>query len=138
MQSHIETYGYGFRRKLCKNVSFWFIEKFMPRHHLFIEIHHRGLKRENAIGWCDINCNSYRPRDFLIEIQSHLPEDLYIKTLLHEFIHVKQWVFENLRERRGKMYWNTTEIADMLDINQPHEIEAYSMEEILYSEYMSS
>ena len=110
----------------------------MPRHHLWIQICHRGLKRENVVGWCDVSGKTYRPRDFLIEIQTHLPEELYIKTLIHELIHVRQWVFENLRERRGKMYWNSNEILNMADTNEPHEAEAYGQEDILYSEYMRS
>ena len=73
MQSFIEISGYGYRKRDCEDVTSWFVNQFLPRHKLYIEIVHRGLKREAVYGWCDYTGDSYRPRDFLIELNtSHL------------------------------------------------------------------
>lgn len=132
----IEHYGYGYSKKLCDDVSFWFLNTFFPRHKINVEIIHRGLKRENVFGWCDVIGGIYRPRNFVIEIQSHMDKDIYIQTLMHEFTHVSQWVNKTLYEYKGKMYYKSCKIEDYDYEDQPHEIEAREQEEILYSDYL--
>ena len=60
----------------------------MPKHHLDITVVHRGLKREGALGFCTVMDCDHRPREFLIEMETTLSEDLYCQTLLHELWHV--------------------------------------------------
>jgi hypothetical protein len=78
---------------------------------------------------------SYRPREFLIELDTHMPEELYIKTLLHELTHLRQWVVGSLRQKRGKMYYGKECMEDYEYWYQGHEIEAREQEETLYVEY---
>ena len=92
-------------RRRCKRVIEWFKAKYMPRHHLDITVVHRGLKRDHVYGYCSVNDCDYRPRDFLIELQTDMPEDLYVSTLLHELWHVYQHVNGTLRVKRGVRYW---------------------------------
>lgn len=128
--------GYGYRKRLCEDVTFWFLNKFLPRHKITVEIVHRGLKREQVFGWCDFVGKSYKPRSFLIELNTYMDEEMYIKTLLHELTHLKQWVVGSLRFRCGKMYYDK-ECLENIDYWQlPHEIEARKQEEILYLEYL--
>ena len=136
MQSFIEISGYGYRKRICEDVTFWFVNRFLPRHKLDILIVHRGLKREFVYGWCDFEDDYKRPRSFLIEIQSYLSKEEYIKTLLHELVHVRQWVIGSLRMKRGKMCYRKipVELYDYWD--QPHEIEAREQENILYLRYL--
>jgi len=136
MQSIIEINGYGYRKRICEDVTLWFLNKFLPRHQLYVEIQHRGLKRECVYGWCDYTGESYRPREFLIELDTYMHEELYIKTLLHELVHLRQWVTESLRAKRNKRYYNSTNVEEFDYEDQPHEIEAREQEEILYSQYM--
>lgn len=138
MYSYIETSGYGYSKQLCEDVCNWFIENHMPRHHLYIDVVHRGLKRENALGFCDYTGDSYRPREFLIEIQSHLERTQYIMTLLHELVHVHQWVTGSLKSKRGKMYYGKTNVEDLDYEDQPHEIEAKQKEVTLYWKYVQN
>ena len=138
MQSFIEISGYGYRKRDCEDVTSWFVNQFLPRHKLYIEIVHRGLKREAVYGWCDYTGDSYRPRDFLIELNTYMDQELYIKTLLHELVHLRQWVTGTLRAKRGKRYYESVNVEELDYEDQPHEIEAREQEMILYEEYMNS
>ena len=128
--------GYGYRKLLCEDVTTWFLNKFLPRHKIEVEILHRGLKLEEVYGYCDYVGESYRPREFLIELQTHMEEELYIKTLLHELTHLRQWVLGSLRMRRGKMHYGKEPVENYEYWYQPHEIEAREQEETLYLEYL--
>ena len=137
MQSFVIYSGYGYSKRLCEDVTTWFLNKFLPRHQIEVEILHRGLKRENVYGYCDYVDEDYRrPREFLIELQSHMPEELYIQTLLHELTHLRQWVAGSLRMRYGKLCYSKEPVENYEYWHQPHEIEAREQEETLYVEYM--
>ena len=137
MQSYIYTSGYGFRKQLCEDVATWFLNKFFPRHKLEIEILHRGLKREGVLGYCDVAGETYRPREFLIELDTYMCEEMYIKTLLHELTHLRQWVTGSLRMRRGKMCYGKECVENYEYWYQPHEIEAREQEKTLYMKYLT-
>ena len=134
--SYITLSGYGYSKLLCEDVTTWFLNKFLPRHKIEMEILHRGLKREEVYGYCDYVGESYRPREFLIELQTHMEEELYIKTLLHELVHLRQWVVGSLRVRYGKLCYSKEPVENYDYWHQPHEIEAREQEETLYVEYM--
>ena len=136
MQSFLTHSGYGYRKLLCEDVTTWFLDQFLPRHRLDVRIVHRGLKREFVYGWCDFEDDHKRPRSFLIELQSHMEEENYIKTLFHELVHLRQWVTGSLRQKRGKMYYGQHKVEDYDYWDQPHEIEAREQEEILYNLYL--
>lgn len=131
-----ETSGYGYSQKQCEDVVCWFIGKYLSRYKIDLTIHHRGLKRELVHGWANIEDSDYRPRCFLIEIQSNLDKPMYITTLLHELWHVYQWVKGDLRERSTKRMWKGVDYSEADYEDQPWEIEAHEKESVLYSEYM--
>ena len=135
--SYITHHGYGYSKPLCEDVASWFLNKFLPRHKIYVEVLHRGLKREGVCGWCDFVGEYYRPREFLIELDTHMKEEMYIKTLLHELVHLRQWVVGSLRQKRGKMYYGQECMEDYEYEQQLHEIEAREQEQILYCEYIS-
>ena len=134
--SYITTSGYGYRKRTCEDVTAWFLNRFFPRHKITVDIVHRGLNRESVYGYCDVVGETYRPRHFLIELNTHMEEELYIKTLLHELVHLRQWVVGSLRLRSGKMYYGKECMEDVDYWEQSHEIEAREQEETLYVEYM--
>lgn len=136
MQSILEINGYGFRKRTCVDVTCWFLNKFLPRHKIQLEILHRGLAREEVYGYCDYVGESYRPREFLIELHTHMEEEMYIKTLLHELVHLRQWVVGSLRQKRGKMYYGKECVENIDYWHQGHEVEAREQEETLYLEYL--
>jgi hypothetical protein len=131
----LETTGYGFSKRLCEDVVTWFIAKYFPRHKLEIEVLHRGLKREGALGYCDVAGETYRPRSFLIEMDTYLDKKTYARTLLHELYHLKQWVDGELKLKASKKYFKGECVEDLEYWQQPHEIFAFWNEKILYQEY---
>jgi hypothetical protein len=134
--SYITHHGYGYSKRLCENVSVWFLDKFFPRHKIELEILHRGLKREGVNGYCDMVGYAYRPREFLIELDTYMDEEMYIQTLLHELTHLRQWVVGSLRIRYGKLCYSKEPVEKYDYWHQPHEVEAREQEETLYLQYL--
>ena len=128
--------GYGYSKKLCENATSWFLNKYYPRHKIVVDIVHRGLKRDGVFGYCDVVGPSYRPRHFLIELQSDMCRELYTKILFHELKHLAQWVDGSLRFRHGKMCYCQEPVENYDYVDQPHEIEARKWETILYYRYL--
>lgn len=132
----LELNGYGYSKRLCEDVVCWFVSKYLPNHKLEIEVLHRGLKRECALGYCDIAEGSYRPRSFLIEMDTHLDKQTYIRVLLHELYHMLQWVRGELKLKASKMHFKGECVEDLQYWEQPHEIFAHWNEKILYQQYL--
>ena len=135
--SYIIATGYGYSKVLCEDVTSWFLNNFFPNHKITIDIVHRGLKREGVNGYCDVVGESYRPRHFLIEMDTHMDRDLYIKTLLHELTHLAQWIRGSLRHRYGKLCYCKTPVENWDYWYQPHEIEAREEEDRLYNWWLT-
>ena len=132
------TEGYGFSKRLCEDVVCWFVSKHLPRHKLEIEILHRGMKREGAYGYCDVAGRHYNPREFLIELDTHLDKETYITVLLHELYHILQFVSGELKLKSSKRYYKGECMEDLEYYEQPHEIAARWNERVLYGEYMKT
>ena len=131
------TEGYGFSKRLCEDVVSWFVSKYLPRHKLEIEVLHRGMKRESAYGYCDVAGETYKPRSFLIEMDTHLDKETYITVLLHELYHLKDFCLGNLKIKSSKRYFKGECIEDLEYWEQPSEIMAHWNEKILYQEYLT-
>ena len=129
--------GYGYSKVLCEVITSWFLSQFFPRHHVSVDIIHRGLKKDQVLGYCDVVGPSYRPRHFLIELQTDMSRELYIKTLFHELTHVAQWIRGDLRFRHGKMSYCQQSVEDIVYEDRGHDIEAREEEERLYLMYLN-
>ena len=134
----IELYvsGYGFSRRRCESIVSWFNNKYLKRFKVELEVLHRGLRREEAVGWCSVQDCDWRPRSFLIEIQSNLNFDDYVKVMSHELYHCYQHVQGDLRDKRGIRCWKGIDCSHLDYSEQPWELDAYKMEEELYQEYI--
>ena len=135
--SSIYHSGYGYSKVLCEDVTSWFLNEFFPRHKIDVEIVHRDLKEEHVRGYCDVVGCGYRPRDFLIELDTYMTKELYVKTLLHELTHLAQWIRGSLRHRYGKLCYCKTPVENWDYWYQPHEIEAREEEERLYDWWLT-
>jgi hypothetical protein len=133
---YLDITGYGARKRRCESVVSWFLTKYLPRHHITVEVLHRGLRREQSFGYCSVAGNIYRPREFLLEIDPKLDLELYSKVIIHELIHLRQWVHGVLKERRGKMYYKDKTFDDLDYWEYPHEIEAHGLEQSYYEDYL--
>ena len=129
--------GYGYSKRLCEDVVSWFVSKYLPRHKLEIEVLHRGMKREGAYGYCDVAGRHYNPREFLIELDTHMDKETYTKTLLHELYHVLQFCKGELKLKSSKRYYKGECMEDLEYYEQPHEISARWNERILYQQYLT-
>jgi hypothetical protein len=131
------TEGYGYSKRLCKDVVTWFVSKYLPRYKLEIEVLHRGLKRDGVVGYCDIAGETVRPREFLIELDTYLDKKTYVRVLLHELYHLKDFCLGNLKIKSCKKYYKGECMDDLQYWQQPSEIMAYWNERILYQEYLN-
>jgi hypothetical protein len=131
------TEGYGYSKRLCKDVVTWFVSKYLPRYKLEIEVLHRGLKRDGVVGYCDVAGETVRPREFLIELDTYLDKKTYVRVLLHELFHMKDFCLGNLKIKSCKKYYKGECMDDLQYWQQPSEIMAYWNERILYQEYLN-
>ena len=79
-----------------------------------VEVFHTNLRDENALGFTEVN-----GEEQFVQVCNSLNEEEFITTLLHELVHVVQ-------NEQG-----------MIDETEREE-EAYDLEEILYSEFLSA
>ena len=133
---YLEITGKAPRRR-CEDIVSWFIGKYLPRHKLDITVNHRGLIREGVFGWCSVMDSNYRPRAFEIELHNRLNVEDYCKVLLHELQHVLQHVRGDLRDKHQKRLWKGIDCSELNYDEQPWELDAMQMEEVLYLEYLT-
>ena len=130
------TSGYKYSKNRCTDVVEWFVNKYLPRHKLEIVVHHRGLLRERAYGFCTVMDCDWRPRSFEIEMHNRLSAENYTSTLLHELWHVYQHVKGHLKDKGEKRYWKGIDHSHTDYSDQPWETEAREMERKLYNCYL--
>jgi len=138
MSATITFCGYNRRTRLARPAVEWFVSTFLPRHHLIIDILDKGLNREGLYGSCSICDNNHRPREFLIEMNNTIDDDLYLTTLFHEMIHVKQRVLGEYKTKYQKDFWFGKLIdPDTNYRDLPYEVEAHQLEESVTALYLS-
>ncbi len=132
------TSGSKYSRRRCESIVSWFMQKYLKRYNIEIEVLHRGLLREGVCGWCIVTDCNWRPRSFLIEIHNQLSIEDYTKALLHELYHILQHIRGDLRDKRGIRCWKGIDCSELDYSEQPWEQEAHSKEQELYDEYLTS
>ena len=129
--------GYNYSQRRCVRIVDWFVNEYLPRHKVEINIDHKGLLRERVFGWAWVVPPDHRPREFEIEIHNRLSPEAYTETLLHELWHVYQHVTGQLKDKYNKRYWKGIDHSETNYDDQPWEKEAHRMEKILYKRYTS-
>lgn len=129
--------GYNYSKKRCASIVNWFLDTYLPRHKIIVNVDHKGLLREGIFGWVWAADCDHRPRDFEIEIHNRLDPKLYTETLLHELWHLYQHVRGDLKDKHQKRLWKGIDHSETDYEDQPWEKEAHGMEEKLYREYNS-
>lgn len=132
------TSGSRYSRRRCSSVVEFFVSKYLKRYKIEVEVLHRGLLREGVYGFCSVQDCDWRPRSFLIEIHNQLSVEDYTKTLFHELQHILQHIRGDLRDKRGIRCWKGIDCSELDYSEQPWELEAHSMESILYEKYLTS
>jgi hypothetical protein len=94
----------------------------------------------NVYGFASIEDHnaSGKARDFLIEIHSWIGAKEILKALAHEMVHIKQFAYDETNDTLTK--WRGMKInSDDIDYyNHPWEIEAYGMDEGLFTKFAIS
>jgi hypothetical protein len=96
------------------------------------------MKREHTYGYCDVAGETYKPRSFLVELDTYMDKETYITVLLHELYHILQFVSGELKLKSSKRYYKGECMEDLEYYEQPHEIFARWNERILYQEYLTT
>ena len=103
--------GQKIRPRLVQQVYQFMVEREPLLRDAAVIVHHRRLTAEGVSGW-----QFKDDGEFMIEIHRDLPRSEYIKTLIHELIHVRQDLTNMKHE-----WWRETE--------------AYALEFIYYHEF---
>ena len=127
--------GYKYSSRRCESIVTWFVDKYLPRHKIFVHVDHKGLLREGVFGWQWITDSDSRPREFEIEIHNRMTPENYTKTLLHELWHVHQHVKGLLKDKHNKRLWKGIDHSETDYADQPWERQANTMEEYLFNRY---
>ena len=96
---------------------------------------HKGILHEGVFGWMWAADCDYRPRDFEVELHNRMTPEHYTKTLLHELWHVYQHVQGHLKDKRSQRLWKGVDHSKTDYEDQPWEVEAHKMEDILFEQY---
>jgi hypothetical protein len=91
----------------------------------------------DAFGYSSIEKRNTKgkAREFLIELHPYITGKEILKTLAHEFVHVKQYVYEELNEEQTQWQGQPFD-SDAVDYYElPWEIEAYGREAGLWNNF---
>lgn len=110
--------------------------------HISIKVDHDLAQKESAWGLCWWTDQINSPRRFTIVVSDKLSRKNFIKTLLHELVHVKQYLLGELKDNyNGNVKWKKKYYEDTATyyayINMPWEKQAYQVSEILYKKYVN-
>jgi len=90
-------------------------------------------KRTNALGFCGWRDRRYRPKRFMIEIDTKLKNNRILEVLAHECVHIKQYNLGEMRDLKNSdvrwkganFVYDTDSIGDDDYYQFPWEIEAF-------------
>lgn len=105
--------------------------------YISIKIDHEAAMAENAWGLCVWTDQMYKPKKFSIVLSDKLSKRVFRKTLLHELVHVKQYLTSELKDcKSGYVKWKKKMYEDAEGyyeyINLPWEKQAYQISDHLY------
>ena len=132
---YLETTGYNYSKRRCERIVNWFVNAYLPRYKVVINVDHLGLIRQGVFGWMWASDCDYRPREFEIELHNRMTPENYTKTLLHELWHVHQHVKGLLKDKHNKRLWKGIDHSETDYADQPWERQANTMEEYLFIRY---
>lgn len=85
-------------------------------------------------------CTQEDYRDYIIELRSDLRGEELFRTIIHEMVHVKQYVTGALEQSHEdgtgpRMFWKTLDMTEVPYQERPWEIEAHKLEDRLYESF---
>jgi hypothetical protein len=130
--------------KLCKEATKWYAHRLLGTrlyHNVEVELVFTNEDMSSDVyAYCDWNDSNYKARDFTISVRRDLSKKQTLLAIAHEMVHVKQYakgeLYDYVRSRKCKWKGEVFEshLTGYWDL--PWEIEAHSLEKILYNEYI--
>jgi len=138
--------GSAFQKKLAAAAISFAKDELLPKiRTLDITVKLRKFRKDegNVVGWCVWEDDDKpRHREFTIEVSSEQGLECFIKTLMHEMVHVKQYAMAEMREAyindKHRILWKGTDHTKTAYTKSPWEKEAYRMQDKLYAKFMKS
>jgi len=99
-----------------------------------------NVTKSTADGFCEYSDTNFSPKSFILEINKDLEGEELTKTVIHEMVHVKQYVKGQLKERYNPVHHHLWH-KEMIIVNDdnfysvPWEVEARELEQILFERY---
>jgi hypothetical protein len=115
------------QREVAHKVVAFMIKKLMPRlKTLEITVELKKIpQRDKAWGLVEIQDNN---REFIIELEKTLCLYDFVTSLIHEMIHVKQYVRKELTDEGNNVFWKGEDCSKVAYSKQPWEVEAYTLQ----------
>lgn len=124
------------KTRICKEVLKWYDKTFLNDYDFDVTVEHTNLGEHSAL--MHVSGELEEPREFTIEVHQYLEGKEYVMTLIHEMIHIEDYIKGNLTERDGKRYWDGVFYESSDYDNQPWEIRANRLETVFYELYCST
>ena len=138
------------QKRLAFDAIDFCIEKFLSRKRKEITIKVQGVEnlllKENIYGDCDYeeDIDNGTPTEFLIRVDNTLPLDVFLRTVMHELVHMKQWAKGEMKQlTRGcktmtyKWHSQKIKLNSVNYYDYPWEIEAHGREEGLTVQFFA-
>lgn len=146
---HITIHGGSKQqRQITRTCLDWVKKILLPKYkNIEILVTIKKLRRETVDGILMANFgyleyDDIKAREFQIVLDSGQNQIDFIKTILHEFVHIKQFILEEMVEKHPKhsgplTYWKGRNYSGHQYNDQPWEKEATRLEEILYKQFIN-
>jgi hypothetical protein len=112
-------------------------KKILSKVYITIKIDNEETNREKAYGLCSWTDQMHNPKRFSIILNDRVSKKVFKQTLLHELVHVKQYLLNELKDCyngnvkwKKKVYEDTQSYYEYIDL--PWEKQAFSISEKLY------
>lgn len=131
--------GNRFQKHIVNQAVNWCMGRLLPKvRRIHIDVQLKNVP--DADGYCE-NMSQYEhefvgssPRTFRLEIDKRLHFVEMVSTIIHEMVHVKQYVFRELHDQYSTVKWKSKKLpVDMKYDDQPWEKEAFRLQERLLS-----
>jgi predicted SprT family Zn-dependent metalloprotease len=124
-QSRLQAIGFFADKLLTKQLN----------RHIIVNVVFRKNLSYLGLTYVDDYNSSGKLREFTLEIYRDQIEEEILKTLAHELVHVRQYAVGDLNEEATLWQGRLMEV-NLAYENQPWEIEADELADILYEEYI--
>ena len=144
IEIYYEGYNNKKEREIIESAASFASKRLFPRFKIRITFRFiKDLKRKERIeGDVDYEDDELNPREFTIRVHKGMKEEDLTTLVFHEFAHIKQYLYKELvykfdtKNWAYKTYYKGKPVDRIDYYSQPHEIEAYKLQEDLYNVYL--